>query len=308
MALAYLLARASDTVADSAGVPASERLALLEDLGRAIKADSSSGKEIPEGLSERLGALAGHVDDPGERRLLRQGGALLDLLDRLIPADRADVSWVLAIIFSGQRLDLERFEAASAERPVALANAAELNDYTYRVAGCVGVFWTRICFRHLAGYAAMDEPEMIRLGSGFGNGLQLVNILRDAPRDLAEGRCYLPAEELAGEGSAPELLKSAPERARPVVARWIGCARQHLEDGRAYIEALRPWRLRLACFLPWAIGNETLAMLERISPLETPRRLKIPRRRVRQLLLWGCLVAFSNRFLSRFISTIKKRD
>ena len=38
---------------------------------------------------------------------------------------------------------------ASPEKIVALETPSELDDYTYRVAGCVGEFWTRICRIHL---------------------------------------------------------------------------------------------------------------------------------------------------------------
>ena len=54
---------------------------------------------------------------------------------------------VLAIIISGQALDVRRFAQADAAHVVALQTEAELDDYTYRVAGFVGEFWTKICLR-----------------------------------------------------------------------------------------------------------------------------------------------------------------
>src|SRR5207249_8227176 len=86
------------------------------------------------------------------------------------------------------------------EKIVALANAAELDEYTYLVAGCVGEFWTRICFRRVPRFARLEFDTMKSLGRSFGQGLQLVNILRDLPADLRAGRCYLPADELAAAG------------------------------------------------------------------------------------------------------------
>ncbi len=41
-------------------------------------------------------------------------------------------------------LDLERFDNPKEVR--VLGTAADLDEYTYLVAGCVGEFWTRLCF------------------------------------------------------------------------------------------------------------------------------------------------------------------
>ena len=281
--LAYLLARASDTIADSACASASARLEALRQMGEAV-----GGR----GPMPDLTPFAPGVSDPSERALLERGGTLCSLLNASEPQDRADIAWVLEEIISGQRLDLSRF-ACGGDGVKALASAEELDDYTYLVAGCVGAFWTRICSRHLPDYApSLDLETLVQRGVSFGNGLQLVNILRDAPADLAQGRCYFPAQELP-EGN-PELLKTAPMLARPVQDRWMAQAREHLEDGLRYIEAVRPWRLRLACFLPWAIGVRTLQRMERTRPLEQVERVKVPRKEVRALLLLGLLAALGN--------------
>ena len=101
---------------------------------------------------------------------------------------------------------------ASAEKITALETAAELDDYTYRVAGCVGEFWTKICHTHLFPNARLDEGQLIADGVRFGKGLQLVNILRDLPADLKKGRCYLPTEKLDAAGLIPEGSVVAGER------------------------------------------------------------------------------------------------
>lgn len=146
--------------------------------------------------------------------------------------------------------------------------------------------------------------ELSRLGAAFGKGLQLVNILRDAPADLDSGRCYFPEEEL-GEID-PAVLRNTPALARPVYNRWMTRARVHLDDGLRYIEAVRPWRLRLACFLPWALAVRTLQLLEHSLPLETPQRVKVSRKEVRQLLLIGAMAALGNPFLKKAARYVKR--
>ncbi|MEI6562068.1 MAG: phytoene/squalene synthase family protein [Verrucomicrobiota bacterium] len=281
VALAYLLARTSDTVADSAGASPAVRLELLRQMGEAVH-----GREpVPD-----FTALLPLVPDAAERRLLEQAGALWALLEATPPEDREEIAWVLEEILRGQQLDLTRFGQGATGEIRALATAQELEDYTYSVAGCVGEFWTRVCHRHLSDYApGVGLEELSRLGASFGKGLQLVNILRDAPADLANGRCYFPVEELGRID--PGALRTTPELARPACDRWMARARAHLDDGLRYSEAVRPWRLRLACFLPWALGVRTLALLEINRPLETARRVKVPRREVRRFLFLGGLAA-----------------
>lgn len=292
--LAYLLARASDTLADSACGSAASRLEALRQMGEAL-----GGR----GPMPDLTPFAPGVSDSSERALLDRAGTLCSLLHQSEPHDRAEIVRVMEEILSGQRLDLSRFEGGG-DGVKALSTAEELDDYTYRVAGCVGAFWTRICSRHLPGYArSLDLEALVQRGVSFGKGLQLINILRDAPADLAQGRCYLPAEELP-EGN-PELLKTSPKLARSVQDRWMARARDHMEDGLRYIEEVRPWRLRLACFLPWAIGVRTLHRMEYARPLEVAERVKVPRREVRALLFWGMLGALGNGALRWAVRHVK---
>ena len=177
---------------------------------------------------------------------------------------------MLDTITSGQELDLRRFAGASASSLIALRADAELDDYTYRVAGCVGEFWTKMCRAHLFPRAPWTTPSCSRKGVRFGKGLQLVNILRDLAADLRQGRCYLPAERLAELGLKPaDLLQPANEpRLRPLYDGYLDRAEAHLLAGWAYTNALpcRCVRVRLACAWPILIGCETLQAPARGQP------------------------------------------
>lgn len=286
--LAYLLARAADTVADTELVPAARRLAALEALRQRILGQSQEPLRWQE--------LAQHqaASSPAERTLLLRIEDALKLLDASAPDDRKRIRDVLEVITSGQALDLRRFADASAQRLVALAGAEELEDYTWRVAGCVGEFWTRLCQAHVFRKGEVDEPRLIAEGIRFGKGLQLVNILRDVPADLRRGRCYLPANELAPRGLQPkDLLDPASEaRLRPIYDAWLEKALGHLSAGWNYTNALprRCVRVRLACAWPILIGVKTLARLRAGSILDPQQRIKVSRKEVRQVILdsvWG---------------------
>jgi farnesyl-diphosphate farnesyltransferase len=273
----YLLARATDTLADTAQLPAGERREKLEVLAAAI------GGRIPAqpALADIAASFAPLQDDAQERALIVALPQCLSLLDRLDPADREDVRAVLAHITRGQALDVERF----AQGPlVALQSAAQLDEYTYLVAGSVGEFWTALCFRHLPGFASLPREQMRDLGRRYGMGLQLVNILRDAGADLAGGRCYFPADELAAAGIAAQDITRTPARFAPVRDRWLARADRGLEAGMRYADAVNSRRVRAASALPALLGGRTLALLRADAALGLQHRVKVPRNEVRALM------------------------
>jgi farnesyl-diphosphate farnesyltransferase len=284
--LAYLLARTTDTVADTDIVPVEQRLRLLHALGQSIAGTGAPPLD--------LDTCAPYQGSPAERILLEQFPSSLALLHTLSPPDQQRIRTLLGTIISGQELDLHRFSQASAQAIVALRTPQELDDYTYRVAGCVGEFWTRLCRAHLLPKTDAENARFLAAGVRFGKGLQLVNILRDLPADLRKGRCYLPGERLAAIGLAPaDLLEVTNEpRLRPLYREHLDQAEAHLAAGWSYTNTL-PWRqarVRLACAWPVLIGAETIARLRRANVLDAGQRVKITRHDVRLILLRSVLL------------------
>jgi farnesyl-diphosphate farnesyltransferase len=223
-------------------------------------------------------------------------------LRRLDPEVQGLVAAFLQEVTGAMTWDLEHFPREDAGRLAALAEQEELEEYCRLAGGTAGRLWTRLLARgRLPGWERMEAR-----GVAYGKGLQLINILRDLPRDLRIGRCYLPRADLESLGLAPaDLLEPgrAP-RLRPLFGRLVGRSRELLGEGRHYLLALprRAPRLRLATALPLAIGLETLEALDREKAILDPeRRVKIDRRAVRRLVA-GLLVRLgSNRALDRFL-------
>lgn len=285
--LAYLLARATDTLADASSVPVPVRRAALESLRNRILDENA-----PNPTWTDFDTDTPEVTE-GERVLLKRIPEALALLDRSPAWEKACIRDVLETIAGGQILDLDRFGGMSPGQGVeALPDAAALDDYTYRVAGCVGEFWTRICRTRLFPSAALDDEALLAEGIRFGKGLQLVNILRDLPKDLQAGRCYLPLDELRREGLSPvDLLDPAQEaRLRPVYDRWLQRAESHLVAGWSYVSSIPRGqiRVRLACAWPILIGIQTLIRLRHPGVLDARHRVKISRSEVRSIL-WATL-------------------
>jgi farnesyl-diphosphate farnesyltransferase len=285
--LAYLLARATDTIADTKLVPVKERIRALHSLRERIL-----GKTHPPlDLADLADPVSTAIEEPPpspELVLLRDIEEILTALTKLSVEDQERIRQVLSIITSGQELDLNRFADAGPDRIIALATQQELDDYTWRVAGCVGEFWTRMCRAHLFPTAAVDETQLLANGIRFGHGLQLVNILRDLPADLRQGRCYIPADHLSTHGFVPaQLLEPANEpRFRPLYNLFLQKTEAHLAAGWDYTNALprNCVRVRLACAWPILIGVKTLARLRTRNVLDPDQRIKISRAEVRALI------------------------
>ena len=287
IALAYLLARATDTIADTTEISADIRAAELKKLAERIQ-----GEGINDDSLESFAALQKNED---ERTLIHAVPAALTWLRSMPADDRADIASVLARINEGQRLDVMRF--ADASRISALQTASELNYYTFLVAGCVGEFWTKIGSRHLANFATRSAQEMVSLGVEYGKGLQLINILRDLGGDLRAGRCYLPSEQLESLGVSPNEILREPSRALPIVNTWLDRAEQGIGAGVEYCCALSPKRVRVATALPALIATSTLSELRAAGTEIFARKIKISRGEVRKILAKTLLTSASPRFL-----------
>ena len=285
--LAYLLARTTDTIADTEILPVAERLDALQQLRARILGQNSAPLNF--------GELAKHQGLPAERVLLEKVEASLSALQTLSPEDLKLVRAVLVTITSGQELDLRRFAKVSAKKIIALETAVELDDYTYRVAGCVGEFWTQICRAHLFPAARLDEKQFLADGIRFGKGLQLVNILRDLPADLKNGRCYLPTQALDEAKLFPEILLSpaAQEKFLPLFRAHLDKAESHLRAGWNYTNTIPFWqfRLRLACAWPILFGMLTVAKLRAADAAQLRTRVKISRGEVWRIIIFSLLAS-----------------
>jgi 15-cis-phytoene synthase len=150
-------------------------------------------------------------------------------------------------VIDGVAMDLDRTRYATFD---------DLFEYCRRVASAVGLICVRIfgCRGEGASAYALN----------LGVALQLTNIIRDVPEDLARGRLYLPLEDLAAHGCTPEDLAAGrltPE-IRALIAFECGRARQFY--ARA-VEA-RPrsdGRRLIAADIMRAVYFETLRRIER---------------------------------------------
>jgi len=281
---AYLLARATDTIADTDIISPQTRIEALTQLRDNILGKSKILPKWEDIISAQK--------DSSEKVLLQIISLVIQDKLQFEKADQEDIHTVLDIITQGQLLDINRFVVnASPNKIIPLQTEEELDDYTWRVAGCVGDFWTKICRRHLYPEAPLDEKLLFKKAISFGKGLQLVNILRDLPVDLKNGRCYLPQDSLTKLGLTPEDLTHAEnyKKLQTYYLDKLALVAKYLHEGKEYIQltpkGFKTWLMRLGCSWPILIGLRTLELLKKENPLDPTKRIKVPRKEVKKILL-----------------------
>lgn len=230
LGLAYLLARASDTIADSGRMPGEARAEWLEQ----IRGSLAQGKYDPQPRK--------HPEEltPAEHGLIDAIPRLFALLEA--SPDRKELIGLWSEILEGQLFDVCRFTPGSPPM-----DRAELDRYCNLVAGSVGRCWTRLIAQHSCRTLCAPVAELLPQASEYGKGLQLLNILRDRAADLIIGRRYVAEEE------TPEYLE---------------LTREWLASGERYLCALAPGRILMASSLPLDLARATLPLVASATPGE----------------------------------------
>ncbi|MCP9446528.1 MAG: squalene/phytoene synthase family protein [Nitrospira sp.] len=283
--LAYLFARAADTIADTDIIERHRRLELLGCFRNQFAGDHIAW----ERLRDIQRAVAPFQHESAERVLLERLEECFRLFCDFSPDDRRRVQRLMTTLTQGMEMDLRAFPGQSAADLAALKTLDELELYTYYVAGCVGEFWTDLMCAHRKALASWNVRDMATIGVRFGKGLQLTNIVKDLAHDLQKGRCYVPEPLLADVGLKPrDLLEQANlPRFRPVLTKLIRTAVDHLDQGWLYTMAIPRYetRLRLACMWPILSAGESLKLVMNSPDLLNPAvKVKIPRSKVYQIV------------------------
>ncbi len=283
--VAYLFARAADTIADTELIDRPRRLNFLNRLRAQFIGEPLDWTQI-SAIQQAVGPIQ---HDSAERLLLERLDQCFRIFLDCSQDDQRRIQRVMTALTQGMEMDLSSFPGASVADLTALKTLDDLDRYTYHVAGCVGEFWTDLMCAHRKALRNWDVPHMSEIGVRFGKGLQLTNILKDLAHDLQKGRCYIPDMMLSEAGLKPQdlLLQETLPRFRPVLNRLVRLAVEHLDQGWLYTMAIprSETRLRLACMWPILSAGESLKLVINTPELLNPVvKVKIPRSKVYQIM------------------------
>ncbi|MGH7165472.1 MAG: phytoene/squalene synthase family protein [Nitrospiraceae bacterium] len=307
LGLAYLFARAADTIADTDLIDQNRRLRFLKQFKAQFAGDRVGWDEVRAIQT----ALMRHQRESAEHTLLERLEECFKVYLNFISEDRNRIRQLMGTLINGMEMDLTVFASDATRDLTALQSMDELDRYTYYVAGCVGEFWTHMICAHVPWLARWDAVRMAAIGVRFGKGLQLTNVLKDVARDLQRGRCYLPEPLLRKAGLVPRdlLRKESLPTLRPVVVELARIALEHLDQGWLYTMAIprREVRLRLACMWPILFAGHTLRRVAASADLLDPAvNVKMPKSQVRLLMASTTLTGASGSLWTAYWSHLRK--
>jgi farnesyl-diphosphate farnesyltransferase len=185
--LAYLLLRVADTLEDAERWPRIRRMSALADFCDLLERPTPDRADMLRREWLEAGTL------PTQRESdLELIGALPLLVAEALALDRDVLAIVLTHVLKTTRGMREIVTSGGEDGQIRLETLEDLKSYCYVVAGIVGELLTAV-FLHDTPRLSAVRDVLEENQVAFGEGLQLVNILKDQSADLLVGRSYLPA-------------------------------------------------------------------------------------------------------------------
>lgn len=182
--VAYLLFRIADTFEDASRWSRGRRTEALAELALLLATpDVRRAEAVAEGWAREV-----PIQHDGYRDLLRQTPFVLRSFTELDPEGRACIGEHIDRTISRMAAFVER---TGPDGELRLRELEDLRAYCYAVAGIVGEMLTELFLRGREPLAEIG-PYLRDRAARFGEGLQLVNILKDSAADAREGRVYIP--------------------------------------------------------------------------------------------------------------------
>lgn len=282
----YLLCRIADTIEDEPALSPEEKETFSE---RFVQV--AAGRADPAVFARELGTRLSPAATESERDLVAHTARVLGITARFGEAQQAAIRRCARIMTRG----MAEFQR-SASRD-GLPDVRELDRYCYHVAGVVGETLTAL----FCGYSAEigeRRDDLLPLSVSFGQGLQMINVLKDVPEDHRRGVCWLPREVFLKSGF--DLGSLTPGAADPGFAagmlHLVGLTHRRLEDALRYVLILpaRETRIRRFCLWPLGIAVFTLRRIRRRTPFASGREAKVSRRTVWAVVAVTSVCARSN--------------
>lgn len=280
--IAYLLCRYADSIADTSLLAPQKRQRWIS------RFPSMVTHPDPQEQEQLKQEISGTSPNIYEEKLLQNLPACLNAFEQINDTEKKKILEVVHSVCEGMEIDLRVFPAENSGKVQAFFSVKELEHYCHLMGGAPGVFWSKL----ITEYTNVKLPEEVfcQYGQDIGDALQIVNILRDLPRDLRIGRCYFPQEDLAKQNlTATDLLH--PENAakfETIKQKWIAWGHQKLRSAFAFYAALPRTQLKHRAAVAWPVlwAADTLRKLSEERDLLNPaRRVKITRYRIYTTML-----------------------
>ncbi len=290
VANAYLLCRIVDTIEDEVSLSAYQKEYFCAGFIEVVKTG-----EHAELFAVDLAPLLSDQTIPAEHTLIH----VLPRVIQITHSFEATQIEALACCVETMAAGMPIFQAQ--DLSAGLPTLADLDNYCYYVAGCVGEMLAKL-FCHYSPEINAHHDELLKLSVSFGQGLQMTNILKDIWDDAQRGVCWLPQDIFTETGF--DLKNINIQENDPAFSagleHLISIAQDHLHNALIYTLKIPSHEVGIRNFCLWALGMAvlTLKKIKQNINFRHSDQVKITRKSVKTTILATRVAGRSNTLLS----------
>ena len=299
VANAYLLCRIVDTIEDEVSLSAEQKKFFCSGFIDVVKTGTNA-----ELFAVDLAPLLSDQTIPAEHTLIHVLPRVIQITHSFEPEQIEALASCVETMAAGMPV----FQAQNLSQ--GLATLADLDNYCYYVAGCVGEMLAKL-FCHYSPEIAEHKEELLKLSVSFGQGLQMTNILKDIWDDAQRGVCWLPQDIFTETGfdiKNINLQTNDPAFAKGL-EHLISIAQNHLNNALIYTLKIPSHETGIRNFCLWALGMAvlTLKKIKQNINFRHSDQVKITRKSVKTTILTTRIAGRSNILLT-LLFNLTSRD
>lgn len=302
-AVAYLVCRIADTVADTSLIEPSKRISFIKQFPILVeKGDDQTAQKTALAFLSK----AGENIYKNEAELLKNIDLCIKEFKTLKKAGQKITLEVLRAVCTAMIEDLTFFPSENSGLIKALPTPKKTLQYCDYMGGQPGVFWAKLEFGKKLKNKTQEQALKI------GRALQITNILRDIESDVKIGRIYLPMTQLAKQDLMPQDLLETQNYVKlyPIMLYWIKEAKENLLTAKEFIRQIprKKFFSRAAVIWPVFWSFDTLYLLG-LAPHKHGKNInrKITKTNVYLTMFLSPFYCFSNTLINKIIDYKKSR-
>ena len=296
----YLLCRINDTIEDDPELTVAQKDTFARRFVSVV-----TGENDDESFGQELAQLLSSSTLASEKELINHTTRVVNIKRQFSPLQQKILERCVSTMSRGM-VEFQRNATVDG-----LADLSEFNRYCYSVAGIVGETMTELMCDH-SDEVAKQRDVLIPLAISFGQGLQMINILKDTWEDRARGVCWLPRDIFLAKGIELGTLEIGDTQVDEGIAagmsELIAIANYHLLNAQRYIEMIPSRESGYRRYCLWAAGMAlaTLRQINKNPNFKNGNEVKISRSTVRTIIVLTSIFSRSNRLLGKVLDYLRR--
>lgn len=263
----YLLLRIADTIEDDPALSLAQTKLFLDRFIEVI-----AGREQADSFAKDLSIHLSSSSSDAEKYLIVHTARVIRITHSFSLAQQTAIERCARIMANG----MIEFEGGA--HLDGLEDLGKFDSYCYHVAGVIGEALTDLFSSRMK----VDDKrykELLHLSVSFGQGLQMVNIIKDTWKDRERGVCWLPRDVFQKFGVDLSLLPAGREDSgfSKSIVCLLAIAHFHLGNALQYVLKIprREAGIRRHCLIAVGIAVLTLHRIHAHPAFKNGNEVKI---------------------------------